>query len=476
MTRRRIDPDSRLATALEGLRGETARGTGRTPGLVYIKVFCDLGQERRPSRLDRIVGARVLGGPPSGASEISPEPPPSVLTQISYNPPTPGPALTGLAAGSTSQPKKPSLNFKPIFWNALVLVLILFYLLSQRGSDLKPPNLSRSPAASQKQSWFTPDPDSDAVNRPSIIPEPIENLYALYFYQPAIPLEEKTPPGVQPLSQAAESKSKEQLLLIEGQAKHFGEFFTVGLTNNDISATQKSPIALSNAGLMFGPSTMQFGHGRDISRYSPELSYLKGTSLPINIINNDSFIIIPVTNKVYALQGTPYFINNRFLMHGLSDFQVRYDRSALWYKSQVNPLNVRKLPSNITAENYFTVGSTKNEVLNVQGKPAYFNDQLWTYGASHIQFRDGRVISWHNSPLNPLKVKFLPIQMTSKEYFTVGSTKDEVLFIQGTPTSYDDQSWSYGSSHIQFRDGRVVSWYNSPLSPLKVQLVLSDSR
>jgi hypothetical protein len=52
-----------------------------------------------------------------------------------------------------------------------------------------------------------------------------------------------------------------------------------------------------------------------------------------------------------------------------------------------------------------------------------------------------------------------------KEYFTIGSTETEVLDIQGDPSSINDLGGSsklfmYGSSMITFRNGQVVSYSN----------------
>jgi len=51
----------------------------------------------------------------------------------------------------------------------------------------------------------------------------------------------------------------------------------------------------------------------------------------------------------------------------------------------------------------------------------------------------------------------IPKNIVSNEYFTLGSTKDEVIAIQGTPTQFDDQVWTYGYSKIFFTNGRVSS-------------------
>ena len=42
-------------------------------------------------------------------------------------------------------------------------------------------------------------------------------------------------------------------------------------------------------------------------------------------------------------------------------------------------------------------------------------------------------------------------------FFTLGSTTSEVLGIQGTPSRVQGQTWTYGLSEIQFRNGRVGS-------------------
>ena len=49
-------------------------------------------------------------------------------------------------------------------------------------------------------------------------------------------------------------------------------------------------------------------------------------------------------------------------------------------------------------------GSTKNDVLAVQGPPQRQTDSAWDYGASRIYFEGGQVSGWHENPLNPLSV------------------------------------------------------------------------
>jgi intein-encoded DNA endonuclease-like protein len=81
------------------------------------------------------------------------------------------------------------------------------------------------------------------------------------------------------------------------------------------------------------------------------------------------------------------------------------------------------------------------------------------------------VVRWYNSKLDPLNVRMIPVKKsdTRKEYFTLGSTTDDVLAIQGTPTLISGNRWSYGFSYVDFEAGRVVRWYNSKHDPLMIE-------
>jgi hypothetical protein len=120
---------------------------------------------------------------------------------------------------------------------------------------------------------------------------------------------------------------------------------------------------------------------------------------------------------------------------------------------------------------YFTLGSTKDQVLAVQGTPTRVSGSEWAYGLSKVKFRNDRVISWRISDVNPLRAKMLPAPAISNplDYFTVGSTKDEVLAVQGTPTRVSDSEWAYGLSKVKFRNDRVISWRISEFNPLKAR-------
>jgi hypothetical protein len=60
---------------------------------------------------------------------------------------------------------------------------------------------------------------------------------------------------------------------------------------------------------------------------------------------------------------------------------------------------------------------------------------------------------------------------TTPGHFSVGSTKDEVLAVQGTPTKLGDREWQYGFSTIHFNArGQVIRWDIYRSSPLKVKM------
>jgi len=123
-----------------------------------------------------------------------------------------------------------------------------------------------------------------------------------------------------------------------------------------------------------------------------------------------------------------------------------------------------------TRESSFTLGSTLGEVIAIQGIPTRTEKDVWHYGNSRVYFNNGSVIRWEESPDNPLKAQILPeaLQLQTP-HFTIGSTKAEVMRIQGTPERDSGNVWDYGVSRIYFEKDRVTKWYESPLNPLKVR-------
>jgi curved DNA-binding protein CbpA len=54
---------------------------------------------------------------------------------------------------------------------------------------------------------------------------------------------------------------------------------------------------------------------------------------------------------------------------------------------------------------YFTVGSTRNDVIRVQGTPDRMTGNVFGYGLSEVYFKNGRVESWRTDPSSPLRAR-----------------------------------------------------------------------
>jgi hypothetical protein len=130
-------------------------------------------------------------------------------------------------------------------------------------------------------------------------------------------------------------------------------------------------------------------------------------------------------------------------------------------------------PATIKLKPYVTVGSTRDEVLAQQGTPTATSDDKLVYGTSELYLKDGRVVGWRIDPLSsPIRVKLWPQSPVDPDldYFTVNSSKDEVLVVQGTPTKFSEDKFEYGDSVVFFRNNRVVNWKNDPGSvPLRAR-------
>jgi hypothetical protein len=113
---------------------------------------------------------------------------------------------------------------------------------------------------------------------------------------------------------------------------------------------------------------------------------------------------------------------------------------------------------------YLTVGSTRDEVLAQQGAPTASAEDKLVYGKSELYLKNGTVIGWRIDPASPIRVKLWPSSAVdpSLASYTIGSSKDVVLTVQGTPTAFTEDKFEYGRSVVYFRNNRVVSWKEDP--------------
>lgn len=119
---------------------------------------------------------------------------------------------------------------------------------------------------------------------------------------------------------------------------------------------------------------------------------------------------------------------------------------------------------------FITAGLTMNEVIEVEGTPTSESDDKLVYGKSEFYFSDDSLIGWKIDPASaPVRVKLWPDAMVdpSLSSFGVGSTKNDVLVVQGTPTFFSENTFGYGNSEVHFQNNRVASWKSDPSWPLR---------
>jgi hypothetical protein len=118
------------------------------------------------------------------------------------------------------------------------------------------------------------------------------------------------------------------------------------------------------------------------------------------------------------------------------------------------------------AKPYITSGLTPTEVLTALGNPTSSSGEKMFYGGSEIDFRDGHVSGWKIDPKNPIRVKLWPDQpvVPGVQAYAKGSSKSDVIALQGTPTLFSDNEFGYGGSRVYFKSDRVIGWKEDPSS------------
>jgi curved DNA-binding protein CbpA len=118
----------------------------------------------------------------------------------------------------------------------------------------------------------------------------------------------------------------------------------------------------------------------------------------------------------------------------------------------------------VSLQPYITSGLTREEVIAVLGAPTSSTESKLTYGASDLDFTNGKLSGWKIEPASPIHVKLWPDAPVNPDLtsFKVGSTKNEVLVVQGTPTLFSENTFGYGGSRVFFANNRVTGWKNDP--------------
>lgn len=113
---------------------------------------------------------------------------------------------------------------------------------------------------------------------------------------------------------------------------------------------------------------------------------------------------------------------------------------------------------------YITADLTQQEVESIAGPPDSASTEKLVYGGSELTFANGKLAGWRIEPGSQLHVKLWPDAAVDPDLqsFTVGSSKNEVLVVQGTPTYWSENTFGYGASEVYFENGHVVRWKEDP--------------
>jgi|GEM_PF-1299251 len=250
-------------------------------------------------------------------------------------------------------------------------------------------------------------------------------------------------------------------------AKPGGSFFTLGSTKEEVVAVQGEPDSRSEHAFEYGISRVFFQNNRVTSWKSYSVAPLRVKLSPAHG-SRDSFTLGSSRDAVIAAQGTPDEYSEGRFGYGLSSVSFEQGRVKAWRIDPSRPLKVQ-MASGHAAPDYFTLGSAWEEVIAVQGTPDELGDKQLAYGLSTIGIEKGRVAAWQIHPDRPLKIR-MPEAKSGREYFTVGSSLEEVITVQGIPDELAGNKLGYGLSSVFLEKGRVKSWRNYSSSPLRVQL------
>jgi len=156
-----------------------------------------------------------------------------------------------------------------------------------------------------------------------------------------------------------------------------------------------------------------------------------------------------------------------------------YARNFNYAKSNVGS----RAPGNPGVRSYWTIGSDRELVFDIQGMPVRINQydttcrEILYYGDSVVELRNGYVAEYSDLD-NNLEVlgndKVALSIRADVDTWTIGSSQEEVFRVQGTPTrtsTYKDSvTLHYEDSYVELIDNQVVGYSNTDYN-LKVSMV-----
>ncbi|AFY64864.1 hypothetical protein [Geitlerinema sp. PCC 7407] len=130
-------------------------------------------------------------------------------------------------------------------------------------------------------------------------------------------------------------------------------------------------------------------------------------------------------------------------------------------------------PKYQSSGDFWTLGSSREEVLKVQGTPTQLvqddalRSELLYYDNSLVELQHGVVTSYRNFDQNLKVVVAVPVAgRPVPDFWTLDSPREEILRVQGTPTqvlqndALCQETVYYNNSSIQFKNGAIVGYDN----------------
>lgn len=185
----------------------------------------------------------------------------------------------------------------------------------------------------------------------------------------------------------------------------------------------------------------------------------------------------PTLSKVTIID--PATVNPKIQPDVEGVYEIQLITNDTFADSVADTVNVTAIPNGT-----FTLGSTQDSVRAVQGTPQSITNYVaitqWTYNVlkgADVTFSNpsGKVAEFTNLD-GSLKVVFVVgNEATTATKLTIGSSKDDVIRLQGTPQSFKsyvtEENWTYNVAkgtyiRISTATGKVIG-YTNPDGSLK---------
>jgi hypothetical protein len=181
----------------------------------------------------------------------------------------------------------------------------------------------------------------------------------------------------------------------------------------NVTATRRKPqrrhrtaivLAVLAAAIVLFDRDLELAPPRDKQAVDPGPSPSTPAPIP-SPRESGGFSIGSTLGEVYSIQGVPTLTRDGTWYYGKSEIRFERGRVVSWREHPDNPLRVAPdQPLAFFGDRHFDVGSTKEEVRELQGVPMSESDSVWSYGPSKVYFERDRVVRWEADPLHPLRV------------------------------------------------------------------------